>query len=199
MSARISTSAAVPPGARLSRLNSSWRRGSDAKWISLAAASSLIEPKFAMASRTRSRSGPNSSASVWKNAACSDASSARYRRRISAARATPDASPCPVSSARHISMSDSMRFPASFGHGLILRTERPRSAIDARRSEKKALVMISVGGGRPKRSDEPGLSGAASRESSPCAPFKRRRAQMGPEPTQARYPGNGDAKADQQR
>ena len=55
----------------------------------------------------------------------------------------PQASPRPVSRAPHIAMREPARPSASFGQGVSLRTERPRSAIEARRSEKKALVMRS--------------------------------------------------------
>src|SRR5208282_5045460 len=115
--------------------------------------------------------------------------------------ATPDASPRPANSARHISMSDSVRFLASFGHGLTLRTERPRSAIDARRSEKKALVMISVGLARARsvRTSQDCQAPPQGNQARAHISNRRRADPVGPEPTQACHPGNVDAKADQER
>ena len=57
-SSRIETSAAVPPGARLSRRKSSWRRGSAARCSSAAASSEPSRDQASTAASIRSRSTP---------------------------------------------------------------------------------------------------------------------------------------------
>ena len=66
--ARMRTSAAVPPGARLRRRKSSSRRGSDERWSLDAAASEGAFIQAVAAALSRARSGPKPLASASKKA-----------------------------------------------------------------------------------------------------------------------------------
>ena len=95
------TSAAVPPGARLSRRNSSCRRARPRHGLRRRSCRTASPARPRWRHRAASRSGPKRFASASKKAMRGPVVSSAYLARISSASATPDASPRPDSSSSH--------------------------------------------------------------------------------------------------